>query len=74
MVGVCATVLCTAVGQPVNYCKAKIHECLCTERFFFAGDWKSGMPHLCRQHSAPSGVIDVTDDEPKKKKAKKERK
>ena len=34
----------------------------------------TGAPHLCRQHSAPSGVIDVTDDEPKKKKAKKERK
>ena len=31
----------------------------------------TGAPHLCRQHN---GVIDVTDDEPKKKKAKKERK
>ena len=87
---VCKTILCKAVDQPLHLCKASVHECLCTHHFratwtqepdlacYVTQDhtykWKGnveGAPNLCRQHN---GVIDVTDDEPKKKKAKKERK
>jgi hypothetical protein len=86
---VCKKILCKAVDQPLHLCKAKIHECLCGHQFkmqfsrspanypdfgsyqgVYSG-YVRGAPHLCLQHP---DTIDVTDDEPKKKKAKKERK